>query len=102
MDELNLRDYPEGSRFELHLRGQLKAHTEYNLLSNAVMFTHTEVQPEGEGQGYASTLIKFALDSVRERGLNVIPVCPFVAAYIRRHPEYRDLVAESHRRAFNA
>lgn len=102
MDELNLRDHPEGSRFELHVRGRLAARTEYNLLSNAVMFTHTEVEPEGEGRGYASTLIKFALDAVRERGLSVIPVCPFVAAYIRRHPQYRDLVVESHRRAFNA
>lgn len=99
---MKLRDHAEVSRFELHSRGQLMAYAEYNLLSNAVMFTHTEVQPEAGGRSYGSTLIKFALDSVRERGLQVIPVCPFVAAYIRRHPEYRDLVEESHRRAFNA
>ena len=66
------------------------------------MFTHTEVVPQFEGQGLGSRLAKFALDDVRRRGLQVVPVCTFVAGYIRRHPEYHDLVSEANRRAFKA
>jgi predicted GNAT family acetyltransferase len=45
-----------------------------------------------EGQGIGSALIRFALSSARERGLRVIPICPFFAAYIKRHPEEQDLL----------
>ena len=54
---------------------------------------HTDVAPKWEGKGVGSTLVQGALDDVRARGLKVQPICPFVAAYIRRHPEYQDLVA---------
>jgi predicted GNAT family acetyltransferase len=84
----------------VHAGGELAAYAEYNLLSNAVMFTHTEVLPAHEGQGIGSRLAAFALDDVRRRGLHVIPVCQFIAGYIRKHPEYRDLVTEESRRAF--
>jgi uncharacterized protein len=53
---------------------------------------HTEIEPEWEGRGFGSTLAAGALDDVRVRGLKVRPLCPFVVAYIRRHPEYADLV----------
>ena len=56
--------------------------------------------PAHEGKGLGSRLIAFALDEVRRQGLQAIPVCPFVAAYIRKHPQYLDLVAQSSRRAF--
>lgn len=56
---------------------------------------HTEVDPAFEGQGVGSQLAKAALDDVRARGLELVPRCPFIAAYIRRHSEdYLDLVAE--------
>lgn len=57
-------------------------------------FQHTEVPEAVQGQGVGEELVRQALDDVRERGLEVIPTCPFVAAFIRRHREYRDLVAE--------
>jgi predicted GNAT family acetyltransferase len=57
------------------------------------VFTHTEVQPEAEGKGVASELIRRALDDVRRRGLSAVPLCPFVRAFIARHPDYQDLVA---------
>jgi uncharacterized protein len=58
------------------------------------------VLPQFEGQGLGSRLAAFALDDVRGRGLAAVPVCPFIAGYIRKHGEYRDLVTETHRRAY--
>ena len=100
MDDLTFLDNPDAHRFELHKEGVLAAYSEYNLLKGAVMFTHTEVLPQFEGRGLGSKLAKSALDDVRKRGLRVIPVCPFIAGYIRKHTEYLDLVAEVHRRAY--
>ena len=56
------------------------------------VFTHTEIDPQFEGQGLASTLVEAALDDVRASGRRAVPVCPFVAAYVKRHPEVADLV----------
>lgn len=87
------------TRYELSVDGQL-AVSEYNRLANAVMFTHTEVPEALEGQGVGSTLVRGALDDVRAQGLQVIPLCPFVAGFIRRHPEYLDLLSPVSRRQF--
>jgi predicted GNAT family acetyltransferase len=57
-----------------------------------VALLHTEVAPELEGRGFGSALVGHALDEARERGLRVVPLCPFVDAFIRRHPAYADLV----------
>jgi hypothetical protein len=101
IDDIALADNAAAHRFELRMAGAVVAYSEYNLLKDAVMFTHTEVLPAHEGEGLGSSLAKFALDDVRQRGLHVIPVCPFIAGYIRRHAEYRDLVTEQNQRAFN-
>ena len=53
------------------------------------VFTHTEVPIEDEGRGYASQLVKEALDDTRRAGFRIQPACSFVVAYVRRHPEYR-------------
>jgi predicted GNAT family acetyltransferase len=58
---------------------------------------HTEVEPEYAGQGLGDELAREALDDVRRRGLILVPLCPFIAAYIRRHPEYLDLVVPERR-----
>jgi predicted GNAT family acetyltransferase len=100
MDDITLSDNTELHHYQLRVGEAVAAHSEYNLLKGAVMFTHTEVLPAYEGQGLGSKLAKFALDDVRARGLQVIPVCQFIAGYIRRHPEYLDLVSEDNRRAF--
>jgi predicted GNAT family acetyltransferase len=100
MDDITLSDNADAHRFELHKDGVLAARSEYNLLKGAVMFTHTEVSAQFEGQGLGSKLAAFALGDVRRRGLHVIPVCQFIAGYIRKHAEYLDLVSEDQRRAF--
>lgn len=99
-DDAAFSDNAAAHRYELRVAGTVAAYAEYNLLAHAVLFTHTEVLPQHEGTGLGSRLAKFALADVRERGLRVIPVCHFIGGYIHRHPEYRDLVAEEHLRAF--
>ena len=99
-DEPTISDNPEKHRFELSTNGEVAAFSEYNVLKNALLFTHTEVMPAHEGKGFGGKLVAFALDDVRRRGLHAIPACPFVAGYIRKHPEYLDLVTEESRRAF--
>lgn len=100
MSEPTFRDNADGHRFEAVIDGTVAARAEYNVLKNGLLFTHTEVEPQFEGQGLGSKLAKFALDEVRRRGLQAIPVCQFIAGYIRKHPEYVDLVAPESRRAF--
>jgi predicted GNAT family acetyltransferase len=95
-----LGDNPAAHRFELRVGDKVAAYAEYNVLAHALLFTHTEVMPEFEGAGHGSRLARYALDEVRSRGLKAIPVCKFIAGYIHRHPEYQDLVADEHRRAF--
>ena len=96
--ELSVRDNPEKHRFEADLVDGSIAIAEYNLLRGKIMFTHTEVPPSHEGQGIGSTLIRFALLSARDRGLQVIPICPFFAAYLQRHTEEQDLLDPSYRK----
>jgi predicted GNAT family acetyltransferase len=100
MDDIKLSDNTAAHRFELIKGAEVAARAEYNLLKDAVLFTHTEVMPQYEGQGLGSRLAGYALDEVRKRGLKVVPVCQFIAGYIRKHPQYLDLVTEHNRRAF--
>lgn len=89
---LAIRDNPERHRFEVDLGDGTLAIAEYTLPAGKIMFTHTEVPPEHEGKGIGSALIRFALDEVRRRGLLVIPICPFFAAYMQKHAEVQDLL----------
>jgi predicted GNAT family acetyltransferase len=94
-----IRDNPEKQRFELDLGEGSFAIADYKLRAGKIVFTHTEVPPAHEGQGIGSALIRFALSSARERGLKVIPICPFVAAYIKKHEEEQDLLDPAYRKA---
>ena len=86
-------DAPDRSRYLALVDGEVAGFAAYRLRGERIVFTHTEVEPAQEGQGIASALAKGALDDVRRRGLSVILVCPFMTAYVQRHPEYADLVA---------
>ena len=83
-------------RFEVTLDGET-AFTEYVLHSGAMVLPHTEVPPAFEGKGVASALAKAALGYARDHGLKVKPICPFISAYIQKHPEWQDLVHEDFR-----
>jgi predicted GNAT family acetyltransferase len=82
----------DDNRFELDINGAVAA-AYYELAPGIITFTHTEVPAELNGRGIGSKLIKGALDAVRAQGLKVVAKCPFVGAYIAKHPEYADLLA---------
>ena len=85
-------DHPEAGRYELHDGNTLIGIAEYQLRRGSIIFTHTKVSDEYEGQGAGSQLAREALDDARRRGLRVVAWCPFIAAWIERHPDYADLL----------
>ena len=93
-----VRDNVERKRFEIDLGGGAFAFAEYTLPEGIIMFTHTEVPPEHGDKGIGKALIRAGLKSARERGLKVIPICPFFAAYMQKHPEEQDLLDDVWRR----
>lgn len=95
-----VRDNPEKHRFEIDLGKGSFAVAEYTLPAGKILFTHTEVPPEHEGKGLGTKLIEFALASARERGLKVVPICPFFEAYMRKHAEVQDLLDDAWRIKF--
>jgi uncharacterized protein len=85
-------DAPERGRYEAHLDGELVGVLEYLVKSGRLALIHTEVLPAYEGKGFGSTLVRFALDDARRRGLRVIASCPYVQDYLTRHPQDDDIV----------
>ena len=88
-------DAPEASRYELRLDGRVIGFAAYRRRNDRIVFIHTEVDESYEGRGLGSRLAAAALEDVRGKGLVVVPLCPFIAGYIREHPEYHELVASS-------
>lgn len=88
-----ITDNAQLSRFEIHEDGVLAGFAAYERHPDQLVITHTEVEPEFEGQGIGSALARGALDHVRKDGLTVVPKCAFVKGWIEKHPDYQDLVA---------
>lgn len=83
-------------RFELDAGGQV-AILEYIINKDNIMFlTHAEVPKSLEGTGFGSKIVKLTLEYIRDNGLKMAPMCPFVTAYMRRHPEWNSLLAEGY------
>jgi uncharacterized protein len=93
---LHMVNNPGAHRWEAHLDQQV-AVVDYRRRGETIFFLHTEVPHALEGQGVASQLVKTALEDARKEHLAVVPFCPFVAGYIRRHPAYQDLVPPDYR-----
>jgi len=91
-------DNPERSRFELRDGEQVLGWVDYRPAGASVIFAHTEVDAAREGEGLGSVLVRGALEQLRADGRTVIPLCPFTAAFLDRHPDYRDVVDPSFRR----
>ncbi|MBZ9750259.1 N-acetyltransferase [Deinococcus sp. HMF7620] len=96
-----VRRNDDTQRYEL-LRGeQVLGYAEFRPAGEgAVMLPHTVIEEGHEGEGLGSQLARFALDDVRAQGKRVVPMCPFIAGYIRKHPEYTDLVHPQQRGVF--
>ncbi|MGL5928916.1 MAG: GNAT family N-acetyltransferase [Dermatophilaceae bacterium] len=82
-------------RWEARVDGQLAGFARYRLRGDVVVFTHTEVDPAFEGRGVGGAVARAALDEIEATGtLRVRPVCPFIRAWIARHPHYGSLLAD--------
>lgn len=97
--EVSFKDNAAEQQYEVYVDGQLAGHAAYRPLDGSRELPHTEIDGRYEGQGLGSRLVGFALDDLRSRDLNVVPTCPFVAAYIREHPGYQELVPPEQRQA---
>jgi predicted GNAT family acetyltransferase len=91
--DLTVADNAEAQRYEARLGSELVGIVGYHLEPGQITLIHTEVDPAFEGKGIASRLLAAALDDIRRRDLSMVPVCPFVQSFLRRHREYGDLVA---------
>jgi len=85
-------DVPEEMHYALRVDGRHSGLAAYTIDGSTITFTHTETDPERQGQGLGGALVQGALDDARSRGLDVLPQCPFVAHWITEHPAYADLV----------
>ncbi len=94
-------DNPAEERYELTVDGELAGIAEYRGHGQVRTLTHTEIEERFEGRGLATELIRSALADVRARGLQVIPICPFVKAFLAEHREDLDLVDTRIRVALN-
>lgn len=82
---------PRSGQFEVHV-GEHVGFLTFYTKNGALALNHTEVPPALRGKGVGEVLAQAALNYARDRGLQVKPYCPFVAAFIKRHAEYRPLV----------
>lgn len=99
--EVNLNDLAvvhneKAHRFEMEIDGHLAVLT-YRQFPDRIHFIHTEVPPPFEGRGLAAKLARTALNFARAHHLRVVPVCPYVVSFLRKHPEYQDLVSADDR-----
>jgi len=86
-----LIDNEAAKRYEFHIDGQIP-HIEYIKAKGKIFLTHTEVPKVLEGKGIGSSIIKAALEDIKAKDLILVPLCPFVAGYIKKNPEWKELV----------
>ena len=96
-------DNPAASRYELHVGAELAGFVTYQLRNHdtVISLLHTEIEPAFQGAGLASHLARYSLDDARKRGLAVLPFCPYIRSWIKKHPEYTELVPEASRGDFD-
>jgi hypothetical protein len=89
---VEFRDDPELHRYLAEIDGRVVGMAVYQLRAGRHIFVHTEINSEYEGQGVGSALARFALDDVKAQGGTVVPLCPFIASWVKRHPEYQTMI----------
>jgi predicted GNAT family acetyltransferase len=98
--QIAIADDAGSHRYVIRVDGKRAGLLQYRLHPDLIELVHTEIDEEFEGHGLGSRLISFALDDARQRGLAVLPFCPFVNDYIQRHRQYVELVPENRRKDF--
>ena len=91
--QLDVKHNEEERRFEAEIDGMM-AVADYRRSGSRITFTHTEVPSAHRGHGFGAQLARAALDYARAEQLDVVPQCPFIDAFMRKHPEYEDLRAD--------
>lgn len=95
VDEIQVVDVPDRSRYEARIGERVLGIVDYKIdpATDRIDLVHTEVLPDAEGMGVGSRLARGALEDVRARALKLTVECPFISAYLKRHPrDYEDLV----------
>jgi predicted GNAT family acetyltransferase len=92
--DLRVVDNADESRYELWLGDQLAGVIEYAMDARRIVLIHTEIVPSLERRGLGAKLVEAALDDIRGRNLKMVPACPFVRSYLRRHADQNDLVVQ--------
>lgn len=95
MAETTVTRNDEKSRYEIAVDGATAGYVEVEPHGGVLVLPHTEIGEDFSGQGLGTTLVRGALDDVRERGERIVPSCPFVAKFVEENPQYRDLVADA-------
>lgn len=92
MENYELIDNKERHQYEFHIDKSVPR-IEYILSKNGEIYlTHTEVPAALGGKGVGTQLVKKALEDIEKRDLRLVPLCPFVATYIHKHPEWKRIV----------
>ena len=101
LESMTVADNPTHNRFELRDDDRVVGWIDYRPAGGSVIVLHTEIADGNERRGLGSVLVRGMLDQVEASGKTVIPMCPFTAAYIRRHPEYARVVDSTLRDQFS-
>ena len=94
--EVKIKENKEKKRFEVEVENKL-ALIEYIRAEDKMYLTHTEVPSELEGKGIASSMAKQVLQQIKDEDLKLVPLCPFIASYVKRHPEWKEILAEGYK-----
>ncbi|WP_148613500.1 GNAT family N-acetyltransferase [Nocardioides rubriscoriae] len=97
---VEITENPAEHRFEIRYGDRLAGFTVYEVEDAGYAFMHTEIEPDLEGHGLASRLVRVAMDAMTERGVAVLPFCPYVASWLTKHPDHLDLVPADRRAGF--
>ena len=96
MSNVEVVHIPENARYEVHVDGEVAGYSEAKDRDDGVvLFSHTVVDDEYEGQGLASQLVAGALDDIRQRGRRIEVTCEYVEDFLEKHAEYQDLVVDT-------
>lgn len=93
--EVKIKENTEKKRFEAEVENRI-ALIEYIRAEDKMYLTHTEVPTELEGKGIASSMARQVLQRIKDENLKLVPLCPFIASYIKRHPEWKEILAKGY------
>ncbi|MBF6623414.1 MAG: N-acetyltransferase [Pseudomonas stutzeri] len=92
--DAKVRHDEEQQRYVLEINGQLLGFAQYHEEGDRQIFTHTEIDDSLSGKGMGSMLVRESLDDARQRGKRIVPACEFIGAYVKKHPDWNDLLEQ--------